>query len=85
MFKKNIEISILFFKVNIIIFFILYNIQFFPYINTFILFITRRNEIKNIETYLKFCKSQKLKFQKYKNRKNPEISIISPTYNRQKY
>ena len=34
---------------------------------------------------MKFCKSQKLEFQKYKNRKNPEISIISPIYNRQKY
>ena len=85
MIKKNVEISIIFFKFIIIIFFILYNIQFFPFINTFILFMSRRNEIKNIETYLKFCKSQKLEFQKYKNRKNPEISIISPTYNRQKY
>ena len=45
----------------------------------------RRNEIKNIETYLKFCKAQKIKFQKYINRNNPKISLISPVYNRQKY
>jgi cellulose synthase/poly-beta-1,6-N-acetylglucosamine synthase-like glycosyltransferase len=45
----------------------------------------RRNEIKNIDTYLNFCKSQKLEFQNYKNRNNPKISIISPFYNRQKY
>ena len=46
---------------------------------------TRRNEIKNIETYLKYCKAQKLEFQKYKIRNNPKISIISPVHNRQKY
>ena len=46
---------------------------------------TRRNEIKNIETYLKFCKGQKLEFQKYRKRNNPKISIISPVHNRQKY
>ena len=83
--KKNEEISILFFKIIIIIFFILYNIKLFANINAFNLYMTRRNEIKNIETYLKFCKGQKLEFQKYRNRNNPKISIISPVHNRQKY
>jgi glycosyltransferase involved in cell wall biosynthesis len=45
----------------------------------------RRNEIKNIDTYLYFCKSQKLEYQNYNNRNSPKISIISPFYNRQKY
>jgi glycosyltransferase involved in cell wall biosynthesis len=45
----------------------------------------KRNEINNIETYLKFCKSQKIKFIKYQKRNNPKISIISPVHNRQKY
>ena len=83
--NKNEEISILFFKIIIIIFFTLYNIKLFANINAFNLFMIRRNEIKNIETYLKFCKGQNLEFQKYKNRKNPKISIISPVHNRQKY
>ena len=83
--KKNEEISILFFKIIIIIFFILYNIKLFANINAFNLYMTRRNEIKNIETYLKFCKGQKIKFIKYQKRNNPKISIISPVHNRQKY
>ena len=83
--KKNEEISILFIKIIIIIFFILYNIKLFANINASNLYMTRRNEIKNIETYLKFCKGQKLEFQKYRNRNNPKISIISPVHNRQKY
>ena len=83
--KKNEEISILFFKIIIIIFCILYNIKLFANINAFNLYMTRRNEIKNIETYLKFCKSQKIKFIKYQKRNNPKISIISPVHNRQKY
>jgi len=83
--NKNEEISILFFKIIIIIFFTLYNIKLFANINAFNLFMIRRNEIKNIETYLKFCKGQNLEFQKYKNRNNPKISIISPVHNRQKY
>lgn len=53
--------------------------------NAFNSYITRRNEIKNIEAYLKNCKGQKLEFQKYKNGNNPKISIISPVHNRQKY
>ena len=81
--KKNEEISILFFKIIIIIFYILYNIKLFANINAFNLYMTKRNEIKNIETYLKFCKGQKLEFQKYRNRNNPKISIISPVHNRQ--
>jgi glycosyltransferase involved in cell wall biosynthesis len=68
-----------------IVIFILDNIKFFSHINTFILFMNRRIEIENIDIYLKFCKSQKLEFQNYKNRNNPKISIISPFYNRQKY
>ena len=68
--KKNEEISILFIKIIIIIFFILYNIKLFANINASNLYMTRRNEIKNIDTYLKFCKSQKLEFQKYKNTNN---------------
>lgn len=83
--KKNEEISILFFKIIIIIFYILYNIKLFANINAFNLYMTKRNEIKNIETYLKFCKGQKLEFQKFRNRNNPKISIISPVHNRQKY
>ena len=50
--NKNEEISILFFKIIIIIFFTLYNIKLFANINAFNLFMIRRNEIKNIETYL---------------------------------
>jgi hypothetical protein len=83
--KKNEEISILFFKIIIIIFCILYNIKLFANINAFNLYMKKRNEIKNIETYLKFCKSQKIKFIKYQKRNNPKISIISPVHNRQKY
>ena len=83
--KKNEEISILFFKIIIIIFCILYNIKLFANINAFNLYMKKRNEINNIETYLKFCKGQKLEFQKYRNRNNPKISIISPVHNRQKY
>jgi len=83
-YKKNIEISI-FLKVIIIIFFILYNIKFFLYINVFNSYMTRRNEIKNIEIYLEFCKGSKLEFQKNKNIINPKISIISPVHDRQKY
>ena len=83
--KKNEEISILFFKIIIIIFCILYNIKLFANINAFNLYMKKRNEINNIETYLKFCKSQKIKFIKYQKRNNPKISIISPVHNRQKY
>ena len=84
-YEKNVQIIYLFLKFIIIVILILDNIKVFSYINTFILFMKRRNEIKNIETYLNFCKSQKLEFLNYKNRNNPKISIISPFYNRQKY
>ena len=83
--NKNEEISILFFKIIIIIFFSLYNIKLFADINAFNLFMIRKNEIKNIEAYLKFCEGQKLEFQKYQKRNNPKVSIISPVHNRQKY
>ena len=69
-YEKNVQILILFLKFIIIVIFIIDNIKFFSYINTFILFISRRNEIKNIDTYFYFCKSQKLEFQNYKNRNN---------------
>ena len=69
-YEKNVQILILFLKFTIIVIFILDNIKLFSHINTFILFMNRRNEIKNIDTYLKFCKSQKLEFQKYKNSNN---------------
>ena len=69
-YENNVQILILFLKFIIIIIFILDNIKFFSHIKTFILFMRRRNEIKNIDTYLKYCKSQKLEFQKYKNINN---------------
>jgi len=84
-YEKNVQISILFFKAIIILLFVLFNIKLFSYINAFTLFMSRRNEIKNVETYLKFCKGQKLKFQNYIKRNNPKISLISPVHNRQKY
>ena len=69
-YEKNVQIIYLFLKFIIIVILILDNIKFFSHINTFILFMNRRNEIKNIETYLKFCKSQKIKFIKYQKRNN---------------
>ena len=69
-YKNNVQILILFLKFIIISIFILDNIKFYSYINTFILFMNRRIEIENIDIFLKFCKSQKLEFQKYKNRNN---------------
>ena len=55
-------------------------------LNYFSLFFNIYSEYNNIEKYLIICESQKLvNKEKFKNNKNPKVSIISPVFNREKY
>ena len=48
--------------------------------------ITKLNEIKNLELYLKFCNDSNIKELYFSDiKKFPKVSIISPIYNRGKY
>ena len=70
--------------------FIIINIFFFKFNDSFLkiflsYFLNYEFNIKNIEKYLKLCKSEKLiNKNKYRHNKFPKVSIISPVYNREK-
>ena len=51
-----------------------------------LLYFDKKLESKKLELYLEICNKTKLLNKKHFNKvKNPKISIISPTYNREKY
>jgi len=73
-------------KINIIIIFIILqkNIIFFN-IEIIFSYLKLKFEINKIEYYLNFCNYNKQKINIFYQNKNPNISIISPIYNREKY
>ena len=72
------------FNINIIIFTIICYILLKSYL--YIDFFHIKEEIRNIEKYLKLCNnSQLINMKHFKKVENPKISIISPIYNRENY
>ena len=64
---------------------ILFLINYFSYIKFFILYLVSEMKFKKIYYYYKICNQYTVKMEKFGNNKNPNISIISPVFNREKY
>jgi glycosyltransferase involved in cell wall biosynthesis len=79
--KKYIFLFILFF---LILKCLSYKIIISSNFKCLISFVQTYNELKKIKNYLKFCENKKI-IKKYKKKKNPKISVISPIYNRDRY
>ena len=78
--KKNVQFK------DVYLIIIIYCFIYLKFNSNFIITISRRDEVINLENYLKFCKDSKindLHFSKVK--KFPKVSIISPIYNRGEY
>ena len=75
--KKNVQFK------DVYLIIIIYCFIYLKFNSNFIITISLRDEVINLENYLKFCKDSKindLHFSKVK--KFPKVSIISPIYNR---
>ena len=84
--KKNKKGSLSLIKLFIIINCLCYNLELFSYLNIFISYKRKQNEINKMEKYFKFCNDDKLKTIKSFNRvRYPKISVIVPIFNRERY
>ena len=81
--KKKIIKNIFLFYIIIFI----YYIKIFPKLKIEIIIshIKSIKEFKRNEIFLKFIKTRFLIIKKYKRKKNPKVSLISPLYNRENY
>ena len=79
--KKNF----IFIKLLIIMICIYFNSVILSNINNFISYIKIRNEIKNFDTFFKFCDNNIEKIKIFEKKKNPKISIISPIHSRERF
>jgi len=83
---KNWKKRFLFTKIFILALLFYYDFDLLTNINNLNSYIENEKQIQKIENYFKFCnefKSQKIR--KFKKMKKPEVSIISPLYNRERY
>jgi glycosyltransferase involved in cell wall biosynthesis len=72
-------------KISIFIIIGLYfNINIISKLNSFISYISLKDEIKQMDKYLNICKNFKI-IKKFKIMRNTKISIISPIYNRERF
>ena len=83
---KNGQKKFLFTKIFILLLLIYYDFDLLTNINNLNSYIENEKQIQKIENYFKFCndfKSKKIK--RFQKMKKPEVSIISPLYNRERY
>lgn len=86
--KKNHDNNkiIIIFVFIILIILIFYKLNIISNINIFILYVISQNEFKKADNYFNLCTDLKLKNLKiFIKRNNPDISIISPIFNRERY
>jgi glycosyltransferase involved in cell wall biosynthesis len=74
-----------FIKLSIIIICLYYNSVILSYIDNFIFYIKINNDIKNFETFFKFCDDNIEIIKKFNTKINPKVSVISPNYNRENF
>ena len=83
---KNGQKKFLFTKIFILALLFYYDFDLLTNINNLNSYIENEKQIQKIENYFKFCndfKSKKIK--RFQKMKKPEVSIISPLYNRERY
>ena len=83
---KNGQKKFLFTKIFILVLLIYYDFDLLTNINNLNSYIENEKQIQKIENYFKFCNDFKSKkIRTFKKMKKPEVSIISPLYNRERY
>lgn len=83
---KNGQKKFLFTKIFILALLIYYDFDLLTNINNLNSYIENEKQIQKIENYFKFCNDFKSKkIRTFKKMKKPEVSIISPLYNRERY
>ena len=82
--KKNKK-KIFYIKLSIIILFLYSCSVILSNINNFILYLKKINEIKDFETFYKFCDNNIKMIKKFEKKINPKVSIISPIHNREMF
>lgn len=83
---KNGNNKLLFIKIFIFILLFYYDFDLLTNINNLNSYIENEKQIQKIENYFKFCNDFKSKkIRRFKKVKKPEVSIISPLYNRERY
>ena len=80
------EKKFLFIKIFILILLLNFDFDLLTNINNLNSYIENEKQIQKIENYFKFCNDFKSKkIRTFKKMKKPEVSIISPLYNRERY
>ena len=83
---KNGQKKFLFTKIFILALLFYYDFDLLTNINNLNSYIENEKQIQKIENYFKFCNDFKSKkIRTFKKMKKPEVSIISPLYNRERY
>ena len=83
---KNGQKKFLFTKIFILALLFYYDFDLLTNINNLNSYIENEKQIQKIENYFKFCNDFKSKrILTFKKMKKPEVSIISPLYNRERY
>ena len=83
---KNGQKKFLFTKIFILALLFYYDFDLLTNINNLNSYIENEKQIQKIENYFKFCNDFKSKkIRRFKKMKKPEVSIISPLYNRERY
>ena len=83
---KNGQKKFLFTKIFILALLFYYDFDLLTNINNLNSYIENEKQIQKIENYFKFCNDFKSKkIRSFKKMKKPEVSIISPLYNRERY
>jgi glycosyltransferase involved in cell wall biosynthesis len=83
---KNGQKKFLFTKIFIFALLFYYDFDLLTNINNLNSYIENEKQIQKIENYFKFCNDFKSKkIRRFKKMKKPEVSIISPLYNRERY
>jgi glycosyltransferase involved in cell wall biosynthesis len=83
---KNGQKKFLFTKIFILALLFYYDFDLLTNINNLNSYIENEKQIQKIENYFKFCNDYKSKkIRRFEKMTNPDVSIISPLYNRERY
>ena len=84
--RKNGHSKFLFAKTFILVLLFYYDFDLLTNINNLNSYIEHEKQIQKIENYFKFCNDFKSKkIRSFRKMRRPEVSIISPLYNRERY
>ena len=83
---KHGQKKYLFTKIFILMLLFYYDYEVLTKINNWNSYIENEKQIQRIENYFKFCNDYKSKkIRRFEKMTNPDVSIISPLYNRERY